>query len=133
MTYEMGDTMCESARFSRTRPGNNQQRARYDLGGLSLVTVKSGQDIRGQCYRRVVRSRGRNVGSMGLFRVHPFRLWAVHCTHISRRIYLLGPEWELLFEQRRTARFLAQLFLPEQPDCSVYAVIASVADHFLFA
>ena len=38
-----------------------------------------------------------------------------------------------LFEQRRAARLLAELFIPKQPDCSIHAVITGIADHFLFA
>ena len=42
IAYQMGNTMGEGACFSGTRPGNNQQRTGYRLGGPPLVTVKSG-------------------------------------------------------------------------------------------
>ena len=40
--YEMGDTMGEGAGFPGARPGNNQQWAGYNLGGLALVAIESG-------------------------------------------------------------------------------------------
>ena len=70
---------------------------------------------------------------MGLCSVRPLLLWAVRYTRLGRHIFLFSLERESLFEQRRPSRLLVQLFLPEQPDRSVHAVITGFADHFLFA